>query len=45
VEGLKEFEIGDPGKKVRIGSQLPQLVKEDLVAFVTPSNFKLLRNH
>jgi hypothetical protein len=34
VEGLKEFEIGDPGKKVRIGSQLPQLVKEDLVAFL-----------
>jgi hypothetical protein len=34
VEGLEEFEIGDPGKKVRIGSQLPQLVKEDLVAFL-----------
>jgi hypothetical protein len=32
VEGLEEFEIGNPGKKVRIGSQLPQLVKEDLVA-------------
>jgi hypothetical protein len=34
VEGLEEFETGDPGKKVSIGSQLPQLVKEDLVAFL-----------
>jgi hypothetical protein len=34
VEGLEEFEIGDPGKKVRIGSQLPQLQKEDLVALL-----------
>jgi len=34
VEGLEEFEIGDPGKKVRIGSQLLQLVKEDLVTFL-----------
>jgi hypothetical protein len=34
VEDLEEFEIGDPRKKVRIGSQLPQLVKEDLVAFL-----------
>jgi len=34
VEGLEEFEIGDPGKRVCIGSQLPQLVKEDLVAFL-----------
>jgi hypothetical protein len=33
VEGLEEFEIRDPGKKVRIGSQLSQPVKEDLVAF------------
>jgi hypothetical protein len=34
VEGLEDFEMGDPGKKVRIVSQLPQLVKEDLVAFL-----------
>jgi hypothetical protein len=34
VEGLEEFEMGDLGKKVRIGSQLPQLVMEDLVAFL-----------
>jgi hypothetical protein len=34
VEGLEEFEIGDPGKKVCIGLQLPLLVKEDLVAFL-----------
>ncbi|XP_062151978.1 uncharacterized protein LOC133860372 [Alnus glutinosa] len=34
VEGLEEFEIGDLGKKVCIGSQLPQLMKEDLVAFL-----------
>jgi hypothetical protein len=34
VGGLEEFKIGDLGKKVRIGSQLPQLVKEDLVAFL-----------
>jgi hypothetical protein len=34
VEGLEEFEMGDPGKKVRIASLLPQLVKEDLVAFL-----------
>jgi hypothetical protein len=24
VEDLEEFEVGDPKKKVRIGSQLPQ---------------------
>jgi hypothetical protein len=34
VEGLEELEIGDSGKKVYIGSQLPHLVKEDLVAFL-----------
>jgi hypothetical protein len=34
MEGLEKFEIGDPRKKVRIDSQLPQLVKEDLVAFL-----------
>jgi len=34
MEGLEEFEIADPGKKVRIGSQLLQLVKEDLVTFL-----------
>jgi hypothetical protein len=34
VEDLEEFKIGDPGKKVRIGSQLPQLVKEDMVVFL-----------
>jgi hypothetical protein len=34
VEDLKEFEIGDSRKKVHIGSQLPQLMKEDLVAFL-----------
>jgi hypothetical protein len=34
VEGLEEFEIGDPMKKIRISSQLPQLMKEDLVAFL-----------
>jgi hypothetical protein len=34
VEDLEEFEMGDPGKKVHVGSQLPQLVKEGLVAFL-----------
>jgi hypothetical protein len=34
VEDLEEIEIGDSGKKVHIGSQLPQLMKEDLVAFL-----------
>jgi hypothetical protein len=34
MEGLEEFEIGNPMKKVRIGTQLPQLMKEDLVAFL-----------
>jgi len=38
VEGLEEFEIGDPRKKVCIGSQLPQLVKDDLVAFLRRNN-------
>jgi hypothetical protein len=33
VEGLEEFKIGDSVKKVRLGSQLPQLVKEDLVMY------------
>jgi hypothetical protein len=34
VEELEEFEMGDPEKRVRIGSQLPHRVKEDLVAFL-----------
>jgi hypothetical protein len=34
VEDLEELEIGDSEKKIHIGSQLPQLVKEDLVAFL-----------
>jgi len=33
VEGLEEFKIGGPKKKVPIGSQLSQPVKEDLVEF------------
>jgi hypothetical protein len=38
VEALEEFEIGDSGKKVYIGSQLPQSMKEDLVAFLRRNN-------
>jgi hypothetical protein len=38
VEALEEFEIGDSGKKVHIGSQLPQPMKEDLVAFLRRNN-------
>jgi hypothetical protein len=34
VEELEEFEVGDPKKRVRIGSQLPQYVKEEPVAFL-----------
>jgi hypothetical protein len=45
VEGLEEFEIGDPGKRVRIGSQLPQLVKEDLVAFLRRNSDVFAQSH
>jgi hypothetical protein len=38
VEALEEYEIGDSGKKVYIGSQLPQPMKEDLVAFLRRNN-------
>ncbi len=34
VEDLEKFELGDPRKKVRVGSQLPQKLKEMLVAFL-----------
>jgi len=34
VEALEEFELDDSGKIVHIGSQLPQPMKEDLVAFL-----------
>jgi hypothetical protein len=34
VEDLEEFEMGDPKKRIRVDSQLPQRVKEDLVAFL-----------
>jgi hypothetical protein len=34
VEDLEEFEVGDPVNKVRVGSQLPQEIKEKLVAFL-----------
>jgi hypothetical protein len=38
VEDLEEFEVGDAKKRVRIGSQLPQHMKEDLVAFLRCNN-------
>jgi hypothetical protein len=34
VEDLEQFEVGDPEKRVCIGSQLPQPMKEELVAFL-----------
>jgi hypothetical protein len=34
VEDLEEFEVGDLEKKVWVGSQLPQQMKEELVAFL-----------
>jgi hypothetical protein len=34
VEDLEEFEVGDPEKRVGIGSQLPQPIKEKLVMFL-----------
>jgi hypothetical protein len=34
VEDLKEFEVRDPKKRVCVGSQLPQPLKENLVAFL-----------
>lgn len=34
MEALEEFEIIDSGKKIYIGSQLPQPMKKDLVAFL-----------
>jgi len=38
VEDLEEFEIEDPGKKIRVGSQLTQKMKEKLVAFLRHNN-------
>jgi hypothetical protein len=38
VENLEEFEVGDPEKRVRVGSQLPQPMKEELVAFLRLNN-------
>lgn len=38
VEDLEEFEVGGPKKKVRVGSQLPQAVKDKLVAFLRRNN-------
>jgi hypothetical protein len=34
VEDLVEFEVDDPEKRLRTGSQLPQPMKEELVAFL-----------
>jgi hypothetical protein len=34
VEDLEEFEIRDSKKKIRVGSQLSQRIKEELVAFL-----------
>jgi hypothetical protein len=34
VEDLEEFEVGDPNKRVRVGLQLHQPMKEELVAFL-----------
>jgi hypothetical protein len=45
VEALEEFEIGDSGKKVYIGSQLPQPMKEDLVAFLRHNNDVFVWSH
>lgn len=34
VEDLEEFEVRAAGRKIRVGSQLPQRIKEELVAFL-----------
>jgi len=34
VKDLEDFEVGDPEKKVRVGLQLPQEIREKLVALL-----------
>jgi hypothetical protein len=38
VEDLEEFEVGDPKKRICIGLQLPQPMKEELVSFLKCNN-------
>jgi hypothetical protein len=38
VKNLEDFEVEDPGKTIRVGSQLSQVIKKKLVAFFRRNN-------
>jgi hypothetical protein len=45
VEDLEDFELGDPRKKVRVGSQLPRELKETLLAFLKQNDDEFAWSH
>jgi hypothetical protein len=42
---LEEFEVGGPGERVKIGSQLPERLKEEIVSFLKGNRDALAWNH
>jgi hypothetical protein len=42
---LEEFEVGGPGERVKIGSQLPEGLKEEIVSFLKSNSDVFAWNH
>jgi hypothetical protein len=42
---LEEFEVGGPGERVKIGSQLPERLKEEIVSFLKGNRDVFAWNH
>jgi hypothetical protein len=42
---LEEFKVGDPGKRIKIGSQLPERLKEEIVSFLKSNSDVFAWNH
>jgi hypothetical protein len=45
TEDLEEFEVGGPGERVKIGSQLPERLKEEIVSFLKGNRDVFAWNH
>lgn len=42
---MEEFEVGGPGERVKIGFQLPERLKEEIVSFLKSNNDVFVWNH
>jgi len=45
IEDLEELEVGGPGRRIKIGSLLPEGLKEELVIFLKSNSDVFTWNH